>query len=148
MTLREAVRLVMESTFLARGGEVFVTKMPVVRIEDLAQVMVRELAPQHGHDPLTVKIEVIGSKPGEKLYEELMNDEETRRTLELPDYFVVLPAFQSLYETIEYDYPNLVAETIDHPYNSARRAPMAKPELRSYLIQHQLLEEGEVTCVS
>ena len=57
---------------------------------------------------------MIGSKPGEKLYEELMNDEETRRTLELPSYFVVLPAFQSLYETISYDYPNLVADKIDH----------------------------------
>ena len=45
MTLREAVHLVMESTFLARGGEVFVTKMPIARIQDLAKVMVKTLAP-------------------------------------------------------------------------------------------------------
>ena len=147
MTLREAVRLVMESTFLAQGGEVFVTKMPVARIADLAEVMVRVLAPRYGYDPVTMPIDVIGSKPGEKLYEELMNDEETRRTLELPDYFVVLPPFQSLYETISYDYPDLVADTIENPYNSALRAAMTQPELQRYLIQHQLLEEGEV-CVS
>ena len=46
MTLDEAVGLVMDSLFLARGGEIFVTKMPVLRIGDLAEVMIEELAPQ------------------------------------------------------------------------------------------------------
>ena len=147
MTLSEAVRLVMESTFLAQGGEVFVTKMPVVRIEDLARVMLRELAPQHGFDPAGIGIDVIGSKPGEKLYEELMNDEETRRTVELQDYFVVLPAFQALYETIDYNYPTVVADRIDDPYNSATRPAMSQDEVRAFLIRHQLLQEGEA-CVS
>ena len=40
MTLSDAVSLVMDAVFLAKGGEVFVTKMPVCRIEDLAGVMV------------------------------------------------------------------------------------------------------------
>ena len=147
MTLREAVSLVMESTFLAKGGEVFVTKMPVVRIKDLATVMIEQLAPLHGFEQSAVEVTIIGSKPGEKLYEELMNDEETRRTVELPNYFTVLPAFQSLYETIEYDYPDLISDQIDDPYNSATRAAMGEEELRSYLIDHKLLQEGEL-CVS
>src|ERR1700731_2359007 len=49
MTLDEAVRLVMDSLFLARGGEIFVTKMPVVRIGDLAEVMIEELAGDFGY---------------------------------------------------------------------------------------------------
>jgi len=126
----------MESVFLACGGEVFVTKMPVARIADLAEIMIEELA----EDPSKVKIEVIGSKPGEKLYEELMNDEETRRTIELPDYFAVLPAFKSVYETIEYSYPDMGGVGVDDPYNSSIQPAMDRETLRSYLKDNRLLE--------
>lgn len=140
MTLPQAVRLVMDSTFLARGGEVFVTKMPVVCISDLASVMVKELAPRHGYAPDEIEVKVIGSKPGEKLYEELMNDEETRRTVELPNYFVVLPAFKSVYEDIEYCYPNMLDQQLERPYNSAIEPPMTAAELQDYLLDNDLLE--------
>lgn len=140
MTLEEAVRLVMESTFLARGGEVFVTKMPVLRILDLAEVMIEELAERQSEKSSQIKLKVIGSKPGEKLYEELMNDEETRRTVELPNYFVVLPAFKSVYKEIEYCYPNMISDGIENPYNSALQSPMAKTEIRDFLYRHHLLE--------
>ena len=140
MTLEQAVCLVMESTFLTQGGEVFVTKMPVVYIADLAAVMVEELAPRHGFDPDKIEIKVIGSKPGEKLYEELLNDEETRRTVELPDYFVVLPAFKSVYETIEYVYSGMAEKVgVDRPYNSSVEPAMKREELRDYLLRHELI---------
>ena len=135
MTLEEAVRLVMESVFLAMGGEVFVTKMQVLRIADLADVMSEELSP---NGPVPVKI--TGSKAGEKLYEELMNDEETRRTLELASYFVVVPAFKSLYADVEYAYSGVEAKGVDRPYNSANEKPMEREALLGYLEQHRLLE--------
>ena len=140
MTLPQAVRLVMDSTFLARGGEVFITKMPVACISDLASVMIEELAPRFGYRPKDIEVKVIGSKPGEKLYEELMNDEETRRTVELPSYFVVLPAFKSVYENIEYRYPNMSDRQITRPYNSAVEQSMTKAALRQYLLENHLLE--------
>ncbi|NIN35632.1 MAG: polysaccharide biosynthesis protein [Gammaproteobacteria bacterium] len=139
MTLEQAVRLVMESVFLACGGEVFVTKMPVVRIADLAEVMIEELASESGHKPKNIEITTIGSKPGEKLYEELMNEEEIRRSAELDKFFVILPAFKSLYEQIDYRYPDEPEFGIKHPYNSALIDPMSKDELRSFLNQNNLL---------
>jgi FlaA1/EpsC-like NDP-sugar epimerase len=148
MTLSEAVKLVMDSTFLACGGEVFVTKMPVVRIVDLAEVMIQELAPRYGFEPDDIKVKVIGSKAGEKLYEELINDEETRRTIELPRYFVVLPAFKSVYELVEYHYPEAITVSVDTPYNSATSPTMARAELRHYLLKHHLLGEETAPCVS
>ena len=90
MTLGQAAALVLESVWLARGGEVMVTRMPVARIEDIAVVMRDALA--EGRD---IRITEIGAKPGEKMYEELMNDEEVRRTYEYGDFFVILPAFAS-----------------------------------------------------
>ncbi len=143
MTLKEAVHLVMESVFLANGGEVFVTKMPVVRIQDLAQVMIEELAPRAGYKPEDIEVKVIGQKSGEKLYEELMNDEETRRTAELEKYFVVTPAFDCVYEEISYSYPDMGEIGIEEPYNSAHATPLSVEELRTYLIEHNLLEEEE-----
>jgi len=141
MSIEEAVRLVIESAWLARGGEVFITKMPVMRIQDLAEVMIQELAPRYGHDPESVRVEVIGVKPGEKMYEELMNEEETRRVLELDRYFVVLPAFTSLYRNVAYDYPHVMAHDIDRPYNSANESPLTQAELRDFLKANRLLEE-------
>lgn len=133
MTLSQAVRLVMESVHIARGGEVLVTKMPVVRITDLAHVMVAELAPAYGHDLSSIKVEVIGSKPGEKLYEELMSEEETRRTMELERYFSVIPAFKTVYQQIRYDYPDAVSSQVSRAYNSALEAPMTREQIRAYL---------------
>jgi FlaA1/EpsC-like NDP-sugar epimerase len=141
MTLREAVLLVMDSTFLAQGGEVFVTKMPVVRIADLAWVMREQLAPCYNFQPEAIEIREIGPKPGEKLYEELMNDEETRRTLELERYFVVLPAFHAAAAALNYTYPNMVSKRVSRPYNSAVEHCMTKDDLRKFLHDNQLLED-------
>lgn len=142
MTLQDAVRLVMDSVFLACGGEVFITKMPVVRIRDLASVMIEELAPRFGHDPNDIESKLIGVIPGEKLYEELMSVEETRRTIELSRYFVVLPALRPIYNVVAYEYPDLIRNSVNHPYNSASEDEMSLAELRSVLVNRGLLDEA------
>lgn len=149
MSLKDAASLVLDSVFLARGGEVLITKMPVARIADLAEVMIDELASVYGFSPHDIAIEVIGAKPGEKLYEELMNEEETRRTVELPQYFCVLPAFKSVYHDIVYNYPNRNGLGVDRPYNSAQESAMTKEALRTYLIERKIItkQEEQVLCV-
>ena len=140
MTLKQAVKLVMESVFMAQGGEVFVTKMPIVCIQDLAVVMIEELAPVHGFDPGQIEVKVTGARTGEKFYEELINEEEIRRVVELEDYFVVLPAFRSIYKKVTYPYPGIRSERIEQAYNSARGQPMDREGLRRYLLDNQLLD--------
>jgi len=141
MTVEEAAQLVIDSVFLARGGEVFVTKMPIIRIEELACVMIEILAPQLGFDKGEIEIVQIGSLPGEKLYEELMNQEETRRAKELRRYFVITPAFKSVYHEIEYEYPgeDPFAEVIC-PYNSTTGAPMSRSNLREFLLGSEAVQ--------
>jgi FlaA1/EpsC-like NDP-sugar epimerase len=143
MTNKEAVRLVMASAFLAKGGEVFVTKMPVVRIEDLAKAMIDLLAPKFGHDPAAIRTVNIGTKPGEKYFEELLNEEEIRRTVELRDYFAILPAFKSVYRSIDYHYEGTVAEKINRPYNSRVEAAMPLEALKDYLKRNRILDEPD-----
>ncbi len=139
MNTDQAVALVLDSAVLARGGGVFITKMPVIRILDLAEVMIEELAPAYGYRPEDIELVEIGTKPGEKLYEELMSEEETRRAIELDKYFVVLPAFRGMYRQITYQYQDVVSDTVTNPYNSANEQPLSKEELRSFLAEANLL---------
>lgn len=133
MSLKEAVELVLNSVIEAKGGEVFVTKMPVMRIEDLAMAMIEELCSKE------MKIIEIGSKPGEKLYEELMSEEETRRTIELNKFFSVLPAFRGIYSDIKYNYSNIVSEIVNDPYVSEQQASLTVEEIKSFLNANNLL---------
>ena len=141
MSIHEAVQLVIDSSYLSRGGEVFVTKMPVIRIKDLAEVMINELAPEYGFNPQDIDIEIIGSKPGEKMYEELMSLEETRRSWELKRYFVVKPAFRGIYHNIDYQYSDMVSKTVDNPYHSGNEKTLSKLELTAFLKRNKLLWE-------
>lgn len=122
MTLHEAVGLVLKSALAATGGEVFVTKMPVARIEDIARHMVEKLAALE-----KIEIVEIGAKPGEKMYEELMNDEEVRRTFETDEFFVILPAHVKDHES---SYPLVRGrQKADRPYNSDVEAALTPQEL-------------------
>jgi FlaA1/EpsC-like NDP-sugar epimerase len=140
MSLEGAIHLVIESACHALGGEVFITKMPAIRIKDLADVMIRELAPGYGFAPEDIGTNIIGNKPGEKIYEELMNEEEIRRAWELNNYFVLLPAYGSIYRKIDYSYTTLISRTVNKPYNSANHTPMSQNDLAEFLHTHKLLE--------
>jgi UDP-N-acetylglucosamine 4,6-dehydratase len=84
ITLDEAVAFVLGSLPLAGGGEVFVPKIPSMRVTDMAEA----LAPG-------AERRVIGIRPGEKLHELLVTEDESRHSYELDDRFVVLPEYAS-----------------------------------------------------
>jgi len=122
MSMPEAVNLVLKSVSLMKGGEIFILKMKSLNISDLAEVMIKELAPKYNLKPSNLKITNIGIRPGEKLSECLITKEETHYIDELDDMFVLrLPIFNvhldnKLYSKIppeEYDSENLVQLTHD-----------------------------------
>lgn len=82
LTLEHGVRFVIHTAEEMSGGEVFVPKIPSMRLMDL----VRAIAPG-------CEIEVTGVRPGEKLHEALLSDHEQTHTLEFDDMFVVQPEF-------------------------------------------------------
>jgi FlaA1/EpsC-like NDP-sugar epimerase len=143
MTIEDAARLVLQSVPISRGGEVFVTKMPVVRIPDLAEVMIKLLAPKYGYTPSDIETVEIGSKAGEKLYEELMSDQEVPRSMELKDMFVVTPAFKALFQSIKHEYPDTISTDLQKSYISDNESPLAVNEIEKYLIESRVLEKVE-----
>lgn len=82
ITLEQGVRFVMRCAEQMHGGEVFVPKVPSMRITDLAEAV----APG-------CRIESIGIRPGEKVNEVLVAEDEARTTLEFDDMFVITPMF-------------------------------------------------------
>ena len=137
MTLGEAANLVVESALLADGGDTYVTKMKTIRVEVLAEVMIEELAERRLISDSNYEIQEIGARPGEKLFEELMSSEEARRSKELENHYVIMPALTDIYDT-----GVRVEETEDAvqvPYNSATQAAMTKEELRIYLRKHSII---------
>ena len=141
MSLRQATEMVIDSAEIARGGEVFITKMPVIRIEDLAQAMIEKLAPHYGKSLNQIEITEIGTKPGEKLYEELMSPEETRRAVELGDYFSVLPAFRGIYHDIDYDYEDTITTQVTNPYVSELEQSLTVDQIKDFLNDNVLLHK-------
>jgi UDP-N-acetylglucosamine 4,6-dehydratase len=81
ISLEQGVRFVIRCIEQMQGGEVFVPKIPSMRMLDLAKAMAPE-----------AQIDIIGIRPGEKLHESLISEDEARTTVELPDMFVVQPA--------------------------------------------------------
>ncbi len=81
ISLEQGVRFVIRCAEQMHGGEVFVPKIPSMSIMELAKAM----APN-------ANISVIGIRPGEKLHEVLISEDEARTTVELDDMFVVQPA--------------------------------------------------------
>lgn len=82
ITLQQGVNFVITSLGLMYGGEIFVPKIPSMRINDLAKA----LAPK-------LPIKVVGIRPGEKLHEVMITEDDSRQTLELDDRYVIEPSF-------------------------------------------------------
>jgi UDP-N-acetylglucosamine 4,6-dehydratase len=81
ISLEQGVRFVIRAAENMYGGEVFVPKLPSMTVVDLAKA----IAPE-------AKVEIIGIRPGEKLHEVLISEDEARQTVELDDMYVVQPA--------------------------------------------------------
>ena len=145
MSKEQAVKLLIDSAIKAQGGEVFITKMPVIRISDLAEAMIQILAPKYGFKTDKIKIKKIGQKPGEKIYEELMSNEEVRRAVELKNYFSILTAFRGIYNKINYDYDDIFSLKVDKAYISEREANLSIDKIKKILIKNNILKKPDQT---
>lgn len=126
MSIHDAVMLVLKAGMLAKGGEIFILKMPAIKVLDLIEVVVEELAPKYGYSRRDMKIDIIGIRPGEKLFEELMTEEEALNAKELEDMYIV-------YAEEIYDKRNNGSYNQTLGYNSKTAKHLTKEEIRDIL---------------
>lgn len=92
ITLKEACNLVMYALENMLGGEIFVPRIPSMKLVDLFEA----LAPNAAK-------EVIGIRPGEKLHEILLTKEEAKHAVELENYFVITPEYYDIFTKDKFD---------------------------------------------
>lgn len=80
ISLKEAVDFVMQCLPLAKGGEIFIPKIPSFKVSELAEVMAPNIPTQ-----------VIGIREGEKLHEMMIGSDDARHTLDMGSYYVIVP---------------------------------------------------------
>lgn len=90
LPVSEAAEFIVTALDRMTSGEIFIPKMDAIRILDLADVMI-ELNTDGNVDPEDVDIDIVGIRPGERLYERLLTDTEARTAIELDESFVVTP---------------------------------------------------------
>ncbi|MBN3563501.1 UDP-N-acetylglucosamine 4,6-dehydratase (inverting) [Aliamphritea spongicola] len=96
ITLQEGVNFVLKNFSRMNGGEIFVPKIPSVRIVDLAKAM----APDLEH-------KIIGIRPGEKIHEIMCPADDSHLTLEFPDHFVIRPSITFTSRTNNFETNNI-----------------------------------------
>lgn len=129
MSIEQAVKLVLEATKYAKGGEIFVLKMPALRIKDLAEVLIEVFASKD------IKIDIIGKKPGEKFYEELITEEELNRIVDLGKLFVILPNIFNKKHMKDFGYKDnyTLYKVNEEDYISGKAKMLDKEEIKKLL---------------
>lgn len=115
ITLDQCFNLVSYAIKNMVGGEIFVPKVPSMKIQDLFKA----LAPDR-------KIKIVGVRPGEKIHETLITNEESNRAHDLEDYYVILPHTKSLAHHQKYDDKKNVKKNFC--YTSDLNKKWLKPE--------------------
>jgi FlaA1/EpsC-like NDP-sugar epimerase len=133
MDIPAAVNLILESGEMAKGSEIFILKMPALRVLDLAKAMIEKYSDGYGHNPKYLKIKIIGKRNGEKLHEELMTIEESDRAYESEDMLVILPVLLSNEEPLDNGIVNHLTKTSLKNFSSKNARLLSVEQILSIL---------------
>ncbi len=141
LSIFQAVQLVLKASILAKGGEIFVFKMPTVLIKDLIEIVIEEYAPKIGKDPNSIKIKNIGPRLGEKLDEELISTIEFSSCCETEDMYTIYPIV-NFGQTIEINERvnsiNKVSYNKDY-FNTRNAKLLSKEEIKKLIYKFNLI---------
>ena len=130
ITMNEALNFILNSTIQSKGGGIFVPKLRAYSIMELKDALF-DLLEDTG-------VEYISPRPGEKMHEVLINEDEIRNTWELNGNYVVFdPLMQE--EKIKALYPDILPIKLNEPYNSNKTDKISKDELKKSIIESGLL---------
>ena len=144
MTIPKAVELIFKATDISKGGEIFILKMPALKIADLAQVLIEELPSKLKLKSNEIKIKKIGVRPGEKIREYLVTPYEREFTLEMKDMYVIPPLIEfpnldknEIPGKVEY-YKKLGGKSID-PNKIEKPNLLTKTEIKTILKKEKII---------
>ncbi|MDS1002894.1 SDR family NAD(P)-dependent oxidoreductase [Clostridium sporogenes] len=137
MTLSDAVKLTMDAAENSIGGEVFVLKMPVIKLKDLGEIVIEQTSKRYNISASEIKIKIIGLRPGEKMYEELMTEEESEYAYDLGNMYAILPTTISRKHYI--DFYGIYKKANKESYSSHGQIPVSKEKVEEFILNEELI---------
>ncbi len=132
MDIPRATELILKAGVMARYGEIFILKMPVIRIGDLAETMISFCTRSNGQNGKDISVKIIGARPGEKKYEELMTESEAEYAYENESMFIIVqPHIMGEMQSIT--LPDGFHKSLKTRYSSADEAILANEEIFNLL---------------
>ena len=133
MSINDTIDLVFQATVLAKGGEVFILKMPVVRLGDLIEVVTDQVSRQYNIPKASIKTETTGLRAGEKMYEELMTETEATAAFETDEMLIIPPQIEMPSITFQVtDYLGVRKCRLSR-YSSRDVAPLSREKVKGLL---------------
>ena len=138
MTIPEACQLVLEASVMGKGGEIFIFDMgKSVKIIDLAKKMIRLSGLELGKD---IRLNIIGLRPGEKLYEELLNNRENT----IPTHnskIMIAKVLQNNFKSVKKKIDKLIKFEGKDTFDIVREMKIIVPEFISENSMYEKLDE-------
>jgi len=133
MSVSRAVELILEAGVLAQGGEIFILKMPSLKIKDLAEVIIDTHAKKNGKQSDTIKKKIIGKRSGEKIFEELMYEHEIKNAYENQYMFIIKPPSFEFEPKAIISLPKDFKKVKIQEYTSQNQVFLTKKEIREMI---------------
>ena len=137
MSIRQATGMILNSAATMQGGEIFIFKMPTIRLQDLTDVLVEEIAPKHGYKKSNIRIKKIGMRRGEKMCEDLITDEELKRTVETKNMFIIIPDAQK--EHMKMPFYMSARKVKSKDYSCRDSKALSKGQIKKLLLKEGLI---------
>jgi len=142
LSIEQAVELVLKAAYSAKGGEIFVFKMPIIKISDLIEIIIEEYAPIIGKDPSSIQIETIGPRFTEKIDELLIAPTEFSACYETEHMYIIYSMINFGYEgDIKFENINGKKVAVDEyfSYSTENAVLLKKEDLREHLKKLNLI---------
>jgi FlaA1/EpsC-like NDP-sugar epimerase len=140
MSIHDTIDLIFKATVMAKGGEIFILKMPVVKLGDLADVIIEEYGQKYGYtNKKEIKKKIVGPRAGEKMFEELMTETEAKMAFETEDMLIIPP--QLVIPSIKFevsDYQNARHCKLNR-YISRDFKPLSKEDIRKLVFKEGVI---------
>lgn len=135
MDIPSACQLILKAGMMSLGNEIFILKMPAALIMDLAEEMRTLLAPQYGFSPEDIPLEIVGTRIGEKINEEILIMDETSSVYENDDMYLVVPnklPYSTSYSALEQVPPGFQPSTRE-TFSSKDARLLKKKDIADFL---------------
>jgi FlaA1/EpsC-like NDP-sugar epimerase len=140
MSITQAVELMFKASDLMRGHEIFILKMPVAKIGDLADAVIEISREKFGIDK-RIKITNVGKRVGERQHEKLLLREEAEQALERDEMFIIRPNvdYELFHSFSKESYPGTRPAEV-REYSSKDETPISKEQIREMLLSNWALQ--------